>query len=162
VLLLAACTAQSPALTPVHRTAIVDSVQVVLTAWRDAFNAKDFARAATFYSNDPAFRWFENGELKFRTALELGDTMKTEAPRFRALTLSLIEPEITPMAPGIAEVTTTFAEKITDSAGQMTGVAGAISMTVVHGDSGWRFVVGHVSLVVPASDSGKKAKGRRT
>jgi ketosteroid isomerase-like protein len=164
VLLLgtAACATPAPTFTATHRTAIIDSVQVMLTSWRDAFNAKDFARAASFYSNDPAFRWLENGEMKFRTAKELGDTMKAEAPRFQSLTMSLIEPEITPVAPGVAEVTSNFTQKVTDGAGQTFGLAGAMSMTVVHGDSGWKFLVGHLSVVAPVVDTGKKSKGRRT
>ena len=157
-----ACAAPRPTLTVEHRRAIVDSVQTMLTTWRDAFNAKDFERAATFYSNDRDFRWFENGELKFRSGAEIGDTMKAEAPGFQALAISLIEPQITPLAPGVAVVTTNFAEKITDTAGQTVGFAGAISMTVVHADSGWKFLVGHVSLVMPLLDSARKGKGRRT
>jgi ketosteroid isomerase-like protein len=157
----AACQAVSRPLTAAHRAAIVDSVQTMLTAWRDAFNGNDFARAAAFYSNDPAFRWFENGELKFRSGSEIGDSMKAEAPGFRSLALSLIEPQITPLAPGVAVVTTNFAQKITDTTGQVIGLAGAITTTVVHGDGGWKFLVGHVSLVTPSSDTARKAKGRR-
>jgi ketosteroid isomerase-like protein len=158
----AACAPAAPSFTAARRAAIVDSVQVMLTSWRDAFNARDFARAASFYSNDPGFRWFENGELKFRTARELGDTMKAEAPRFQSLAMSLIEPEITPVAPGVAEVTSDFAEKVTDMSGQSFGLAGAMSMTVVHGDSGWKFLVGHLSVAAPVVDTARKAKGRRS
>lgn len=158
----AACAPVPPSFSAAHRSAIVDSVQVMLTSWRDAFNARDFARASSFYSGDPAFRWFENGELKFRSAKELGDSMKAEGPHFQALAMSLIEPEITPVAPGVAEVTSSFAEKITDMAGQSFGLAGAMSMTVVHGDSGWQFLVGHLSVAAPVVDTARKAKGRRT
>lgn len=159
---LCGCRDAPPKLTAEHRGAIVDSVQTTLTAWRDAFNRMDFAGVASFYSSDPAFRWFENGELKFRSSREIGDSMKAESPGFRSLTLSLIEPEITALAPGVAEVTTNFAQKITDTTGQMIGLAGAITMTVVHGDSGWKFLVGHVSLVAPSLDTAGKAKGRRS
>lgn len=159
---LCGCSAPSTRLTAEHRSAIVDSVQTMVTAWRDAFNAMDFARVASFYSSDPEFRWFENGELKFRSGREIGDSMKAEGPGFRALTLSLVEPEITALAPGVAEVTTNFAQKITDTTGQTVGLAGAITMTAVHDDGGWRFLVGHVSLVTPLADTAGKAKGRRT
>ncbi len=158
----AACAPAGPSFTAAHRAAIVDSVQVMLTSWRDAFNGRDFARAASFYSDDPGFRWFENGELKFRTAKELGDTMKAEAPHFQSLAMSLIEPEITPVAPGVAEVTSNFTEKITDVTGQSFGLAGAMSMTVIHGASGWQFLVGHLSVVAPVVDTARKAKGRRS
>lgn len=160
--LVAACSSPGPALTAAHRAAIVDSVRGMLTAWQEAFNARDFARAAAYYSNDPEFRWFENGELKFRSGREIGDTMRANAPGFRSLALSLITPEITPLAPGVALVTTNFAEKITDTTGQMTGFAGAISMTLVHADSGWKFLSGHSSLVAPLPDTASKANRRRT
>ena len=162
VLVVPACAPPGPALTAAHRAAIVDSVQTILVAWRDAFNAREFARVATFYSNDPAFRWFENGELKFRSGRELGDTMQVEAPRFRALALTLMEPQVTALAPGVAVATTAFTEKITDSTGEVTGVAGAVSMTVVHGDSGWKFLVGHTSLVLPPVDTSSRRGPRRT
>jgi ketosteroid isomerase-like protein len=161
VAVIGGCRSPGTPLTLEHRRAIVDSVQTMLTEWRDAFNAKDFTRAATFYSNDPDFRWFENGELKFRSGKEIGDTMNAEAPGFRSLAVSLVEPQITPLAPGVAVITTNFAEKVTDTTGEMTGFAGAISMTVVHGDAGWRFLVGHVSLVLPQADSSAKGRGRK-
>jgi ketosteroid isomerase-like protein len=162
LMLLCGCGTVPATLTVEHRAAIVDSVQTMLTAWRDAFNALDFARVATFYSSNADFRWFENGELKFRSGREIGDSMKAEGHGFRALTLSLIEPEITAVAPGVAEVTTNFAQKVTDTTGQVLGLAGAITMTVIHGDSGWKFLVGHVSLVTPSLDTAGKAKGRRS
>ena len=157
-----ACATSSPSLTAAHRAAIVDSVQVMLTSWRDAVNAKNMTRAAAFYSSDPDFRWFEDGELKYRSAKEIGDTMKAMAPAIRSFAISLIEPQITALAPGVAVVTTTFAQKLTDTTGQTIGFVGAVSMTVVHGDSGWKFLVGHTSSVAPPPDTARKGKGRRT
>ena len=148
-------------LTAGHRAAIVDSVQASLTAWRDAFNARDFRRAAAFYSNDPEFRWFEDGELKYRSGKEIGDTMQAEAPAFRAFSVSLIEPEVTALAPGVAVVTMNFAQKITDTTGQMIGIVGAVSATMIHADSGWRFLVGHTSLLPPPPDTARTGGRRR-
>ncbi len=156
LLLLVGCStlpSNSTVLAPAHRAAIVDSVASMVNAWRDAFNARDFARAASYYSSDTAFRWFENGELKFRTARELRDTMLAEAPRLRAMNVTLVGLEITAVAPGVAEVSTGFAEKVTDEKGDIAGYAGSITMTAVHGDSGWKFLVGHSSLVAPLVDS---------
>lgn len=146
---LMGCAAPTPRFTAEHRRSIVDSVQAMLTGWRDAVNAKDMAKAAAFYSSDPDFRWFEDGELKYRSGREIGDTMKAMAPGFRSLAVTLIAPEITALAPGVAVVTTDFTQKMTDTSGRTVGFAGAISMTVVHGDSGWQFLVGHTSSVLP-------------
>jgi ketosteroid isomerase-like protein len=161
-MLAATCAPPAPTLTTTHRAAIVDSVQATLTAWRDAFNAKDFGRAATFYSNDPDFRWFEDGELKYRSGKEIGDTMKAEAPGFRALSVSLIEPQVTALAPGVAAVTMNFAQTITDTTGNTIGIVGAVSATMVHADSGWQFLVGHASLFAPPPGTAKPGKGPRT
>lgn len=147
------CAAPETTLSPAHRAAIVDSVQTMLTTWRDAFNTMDFERAASFYSSDPEFRWFEGGELKYRSATEMYKVMEGERAMFRALSLSLIEPRVTALAPGVAVVTMNFAQKMTDSAGAVTGVAGAVSATVVHADSGWRFLTGHAGLLEPPADS---------
>lgn len=159
---LCACPAPSTSLTVEHRAAIVDSVQTMLTGWRDALNARDFPRAANFYSSDPAFRWFEDGELKYRSRKEIGDAMIAMAPGFRAFTVTLIEPDITALAPGVAVVTTNFAQKMTDTSGQTAGFAGALSFTVVHADSGWKFLVGHTSSVVLHADTLAKFKGRKS
>ena len=80
-IVVTACTPAPASLTPEHRAAIVDSVQATLVSWRDAFNALDFTRAAAFYSSDPEFRWFEDGELKYHSAKEMGDAMQAERPR---------------------------------------------------------------------------------
>lgn len=161
LLLLGACGGPAP-FAAAHRAALVDSVSTMLGQWRDAFNAKDFRRVASFYSSDSAFRWFENGAMKFRTAGELRDTMLAEGPRMQALSMTLVGPEITALAPGVAGVTSSFTERITDSAGESFGLAGAMTMTVVHGDSGWRFLVGHLSVIPPASPAPPLAKAHRT
>jgi ketosteroid isomerase-like protein len=151
----------APQFTAAHRAAERDSVAQMLDAWRGALAARDFGRAATFYSSDSAFRWFQDGELKYRSARELGDTMLAMAPTVRDFGISLIEPEITPLAPGVAIITTNFAEKITDTTGETIGLAGALSMTAIHSDSGWRFLIGHTSSVI-VPDSGAPRKSPRS
>jgi ketosteroid isomerase-like protein len=159
---LLGCRPASTQFTAGHRRAIEDSVQTMLTAWRDALSARDFPRAAGFYSTDPAFRWFEDGELKYRSRKEIGDAMIAMAPGFRAFSVTFIEPEITALAPGVAVVTTNFAQKMTDTSGQTAGFAGALSFTVVHADSGWKFLVGHTSAVLLHTDTLAKFKGRKS
>lgn len=156
-LLAMACQRHPTSLSTDQRRLIVDSVQTMLTAWRDAFNARDFARAASFYSNDPDFRWYENGELKFRSGAELADTMQAEGPGFRTLAMSLINTQITPLAAGSAAVSTEFDEKIVDTTGTTLGFVGAVTMTVVHGDSGWKFLVGHTSIVLPQAGAAARS-----
>ena len=79
-------------------------------------------------------------------------------------TVTSSEPAVllTSSAPGVAVITTNFAEKVTDTTGTTVGFAGAISATMVHSDSGWRFLVGHTSSVVPPVDTTPKPLNHRT
>jgi hypothetical protein len=153
LLLLAACgrPVSSGAFTPEHQAAIVDSVTTMLTAWRTAIGSRDANRFQAFYANDPRFRWIEDGVVRYTTPAQIGDAYRATMPGVRALELTLDNPAITPIAPGAALVTTGFAQKFTDTTGAMTGFAGMISMTVIHGDSGWQFLAGHTSSVMPRS-----------
>ena len=158
---LVACAAPAPAFSPAHRTAIIDSVHTLLVAWRDALNARDFARAGGYYSNDSAFRWYEDGKLAYTSAQAIRDTKKAMAPGLRGIDVTLIDPKITALGPGAAIVTVEFTEKITDTTGRLVGFAGALSLTVVHADSGWQFLVGHNSSLPPPADPTKKVRAAR-
>ncbi len=155
-LALTACAPQanSAVLTAAHRTAIIDSIRPVIAAWTDSMNHRDASGAARYYAADPAFRWIENGEVRYTSPAEVVTAMNGVFPSLRSFDLHLVEPTITPLAPGAASVTASFTQTMTDTAGHVTGIAGAVSFTMVHGDSGWRILVGHASaLSVPQSGS---------
>ena len=158
--MVAACGTPSPTMTPAHRAAIVDSVHTMIVAWRDALNARDFARAGVYYSSDSAFRWYEDGKLTYTSAQAIRDTMKAMAPGLNEFDVTLIDPKITALGPGAAIVTAEFTEKITDTTKRMVGFAGALSLVVVHADSGWRFLIGHNSSLPPPVDTARKAPAR--
>jgi hypothetical protein len=141
------------ALTAEHRVAIVDSVTTMLSAWRAAVNSRDAGKMAAFYANDPAFRWIEDGTIRYTSPQQLTDAYRGQLPSLRAMELTLDDPAVTPLAPGSALVTTAFAQKVTDTLGAVSGYAGMLSMTVVHGDSGWQFLAGHTSSVMPRASA---------
>ncbi len=149
LLLTAACAAPTAKLTIEHRRAMIDSVQTALDNWRGAINGKRFAQAATFYSSSPDFRWYEDGQLKYRSAREVGDSMQAMTGVLQSMSFTLIEPDITPLAPGVATISTAFVQKLTDTAGSTMGYAGAITATMIDSDSGWKFLVGHTSAIPP-------------
>lgn len=132
-----------------HRVALVDSVTAALGSYRAAFVARDFDRAVAFYADDPQFRWFENGELRYGSKAAVADALRAVGANLRSLELSYFETTVTPLAPGVAAVSTRFAEKVADTTGALHGYAGVFTATMVHADSGWRFLVGHTSIVVP-------------
>lgn len=129
---------------------MVDSVQAALTAWTGAINHRDFAAASRFYTTDSSFRWIEDGQLRYRKATEIRSAMESMTPLYRDIALALTDVRITPLSPGVAAVTTEFTQKMTDTLGAVDGYAGAISMTMIDGPGGWRFLVGHTSSMVPA------------
>ena len=150
--LLAGCRAAAPSGQPFsveHRAALSDSVTAALEAYRATFVARDFDRTVAFYADDPQFRWYENGELRYGSKAAVAEALRAVGAKLRALELSYFETTVTPLAPGVAAVSTRFAEKVTDSTGVLHGYAGVFSATMVHADSGWRFLVGHTSIVVP-------------
>ncbi|MEO5799181.1 MAG: nuclear transport factor 2 family protein [Gemmatimonadales bacterium] len=146
----------SAVLTPAHSAAITDSVNATLEQFRAAFAARDIDATMRFYADDPRFRWVEDGELRYASKAEVATALRTFVPSLKAIELSYYDPVVTPLAPGVAVVATRFAQKITDSSGVMRGFAGAMSMTLIHGDSGWRFLVGHTSSLVPRPATGTK------
>ena len=128
----------------------------VLEEFRVAFAARDFDRVLQFYAEDPRFRWIEDGEVRYTSKAQLAKVLVGFGASVRSLELSFFDPVITPLAPGVAAVTTRFAQKLTDSSGAMQGFSGAMSMSVVHADSGWRFLVGQTSLLVPRPDAARR------
>jgi len=145
-----------------HRSAIVDSVRSVVAAWTGAMNHRDANAAARYYADDPEFRWIENGEIRYTSPAEVAAAMNDVFPSLRSFDLHLVEPTITPLAPGAASVTASFTQAMTDTTGHVVGIAGAVSFTMVHADSGWRILVGHASVlsVPPAGSSGPPAVRR--
>ncbi|HEY4320474.1 MAG TPA: nuclear transport factor 2 family protein [Gemmatimonadales bacterium] len=151
-LAMAACSpgAGPDSLSSSGRASIVDSVQATLTAWTGAINRRDFGAASRFYTTDSSFRWIEDGQVRYRKAAEIRSAMESMAPLYREIAFNLTDVRVTPLSPGVATVTTEFTQKMTDTLGAVDGYAGAISMTMVDGPDGWRFLVGHTSSMVPA------------
>ena len=151
LLLLLGCSRPVPSepLTPEHRAAMVDSVTSMLAAWQAAVDSRDANRVAAFYATEPDFRWIEDGAVRYASAEQVVEAYRSMMPSVRAIELTLDDPQVTPLAAGVALVTTVFTQKVTDTLGEVTGYAGALTMTAIHADSGWRFLAGHTSAAIP-------------
>lgn len=136
-------------LTSAHADAISDSVATVLASWRSAINALDVDRAAAFYLADATFRWIEDGVVRYRSRVEVAAAIRELVGSVRGTELLLDGTVITPLAPGVAAVTTGFAQKVVDRDGRVGGFAGAISAVLVHREEGWMFQFGHTSSGAP-------------
>ncbi len=153
-LLLAACGAgvrPSSTLSAADGAAISDSVSRLVAAWREAVVARDTVALATFYSTDAAFRWIEDGEVRYRSATELAEAWRGTVQGVAAMDLLLDQLVITPVGPGAAVVTTAFTQKVTDTAGRSGGFTGATSLVAVSTPDGWRFLTGHTSATANPS-----------
>ena len=155
LLLFLGCARPAPtaSLTPDHRAAMVDSVTAMLAAWREAVGTRSADRVAEFYADDADFRWIEDGTVRYTSRQQIAEAFRRLVPSLRVMELTLDNPQVTPLAAGVALVTTGFAQKITDTAGTTTGFAGALTLTVIHTDAGWRFLAGHTSSVIPQGTS---------
>jgi ketosteroid isomerase-like protein len=152
-----ACTPAPPQpadtrLTPAHAEAMTDSINTVLASWRAAINALDVEGAAAFYLADSTFRWIEDGVVRYRSRAEVADAIRELAGSVRRTELLMDGTIITPLAPGVAAVTTGFAQKVEDHEGRVGGFAGAISMVLVHREEGWQFQLGHTSSGAPTGE----------
>ncbi len=157
LLLPAACAApderadEAEPLAAAHARAIVDSVETTLAGYRGAVNALDADAVAAYYLADSTFRWIEDGEIRYRRPSEVAAAIRTFAGSVQRTELLLDGLAITPVAPGVAIVSTGFAQKIEDLEGNVGGFTGAITAVLVHRGDRWLFQVGHTSSA-PAAD----------
>lgn len=126
-------------------TAITDSVTSLLEAWRTSVQSLDTASLANFYLNDTTFRWIEDGRIRFTSPTELLSAWGSTAAGVREMNLILDQTQVTPLAQGVALVTTSFVQRVTDTAGRQGGFAGATTLVAVDTPEGWRFLLGHTS-----------------
>lgn len=125
--------------------AISDSVAALVSAWQQAVEALDTTDLARFYLADTTFRWIEDGQILYATPSQLLQAWRSTVPAVKEMALILDQTRITPLAPGVALVTTSFIQRVTDTASRQGGFAGATSLIVVDTPNGWRFLTGHTS-----------------
>ncbi len=142
--LMAGCTRAPQQLSDAHAAAIRDSVQAMLQVYRDQVAAKEWDSVASLYADDPHFRWVEDGVVRYRSAAEIRQALAALPPSMRVET-TYDETEIVPLAPGVASVLTRFETRFVDSTGAGFGFGGAITITLMHREGGWRFLSGHSS-----------------
>lgn len=145
LLLLAACAAPRDGLDPAHADAIVDSVRTTLVGYRAAVDALDADAVAAHYLADSTFRWIEDGEIRYRDPAEVAAAIRSFASAVRRTELLLDGTVITPVAPGVAAISTGFAQKVEALDGTVGGFAGAITAVLVHRGDRWLFQLGHTS-----------------
>ncbi len=132
-------------LTTEHATAIADSAREALAEYGELISAGRWDSAVSYYADDPRFQWWEDGRLAYGSVEEIGSAIETLQASFKSSELNLSDTRIVPLAPGVAAVSTLYQQTLTDTAGRSFNFGGAITLTTVHTESGWKFLIGHAS-----------------
>jgi len=97
------------------------------------------------YANDSRFHVVEDGAVRYSdvdsvyVALDMLQTM------FTRVRLMYNDLRVVPLAPGVANATIMYDQAFDDSTGTVFTLEGALTLTLVHLDSGWKVLVGHTS-----------------
>jgi hypothetical protein len=142
-----ACAHTPRTLSNAHAAAIRDSVHQVLDLFRRYSATRQWDSLANLYAPDARFRWVENGVVQYRSAADIRRALAGLPPATRIESIYQ-DPEIIAIAPGVASLVTRFQTRIGDSASAFS-FGGAITMTLVNTDAGWRILNGHTSSPIP-------------
>ena len=132
---------------PERRRAVSDSVQAFLEGYRAAMLDGRWEEVADAYSSDARLRLLEDGRVAYRGRAEVTEALATLGDQFPEVEVAFGELEILPLAPGLAEVLTTYEQSFRNSEGVGFELKGALSFTLIHESVGWRILVGHTSTL---------------
>lgn len=139
---------QSSATTEVsepHASAMRDSVLAFLSTWSVEEDQESWGVLVERYADDPDFVWVEDGRVAYSSVDEISDAARGLKVSYTSEATDFIEPSVTPLAPGIANVTARFETTLGREAGADVRYGGAMSMTVVNTEDGWKVLQGHTS-----------------
>jgi hypothetical protein len=106
---------RGPSLAASHAAAIVDSVQSFMAGFQRHYAAARWDSVAALYSGDARFRWVESGVVVARSAREIGQYLDQMPPGMKLAT-TYSEMEIFALAPGMAQIVTSFKSVMGDPA----------------------------------------------
>ena len=139
------CAQDRGRLAEAHVVAIRDSVSATLDAFRRYSAAGQWDSVLRIYADDSSFRWLEGGAVVAHNAAQIRQYF-SKLPAGMRIETSYQDTEILPIVPGVASVVTKFQTHMSDStAGPGFTFGGALTMTFVHRDDGWRILNGHAS-----------------
>lgn len=144
------CQADAVPLSEARAASIRDSVATAMDTFRETGSGPDPSAVGGFYSESPSFRFYENGELRYRSAGDVRAALAGFAPGMRIST-EYSETDIEPLAPGLAMVRSLFRStvEVEGEDGFEFQYGGAVTMLWTHEAGGWRILSGHSSAPVP-------------
>lgn len=141
------CGPASESLTPARRDAIRDSVETFLDLWEARAEALDVEGMAALYSGDEAFRWIEDGSVRYRSREDVRESLRGLEGQLTGLDFRWEGLRIDPVGPGAAVVTGSFIQALQLGERGSFEFRGVVSALVRHEAEGWRFLVGHASTL---------------
>ena len=135
-------------LSEAHAAAIRDSVSSALQAFRELGSGPDPTAAAGFYSESPAFRFYENGMLRYGSAADVRAALEGVGAGMR-ITTEYSDTDVAALAPGLALVRSLFESRLQGESGFALTYGGAMTTVWVHEADGWRILSGHTSAPLP-------------
>ena len=145
-------------LSEAHAAAIRDSLSSALDAFRELGSGPDPTAAAGFYSESPAFRFYENGALRYESAAEVRAALEAVGAGMR-ITTEYTNTDIEALAPGLALVRSLFESTLRGVGGLAVTYGGAMTTVWVHEADGWRILSGHTSAPVPRGGAASPGDG---
>ncbi len=134
--------------------AVRRGVQATMDAYRELAGAGKWDELMRLYADDPRFRWVSRGTVEARSVEQIRKALTGLPPGTRAEN-TFQDLEITPLAPGVAAVTTLFRTRVIEPNGHELGFGGAMTMTLVERPEGWRILYGHSSSPPPRGPAGR-------
>lgn len=146
---LAACRSGAPTeMTDTRRLAIADSVRRAFGDFTAALGSGNVDRAIQFYSDDPGFRWVEDGTVRYTSRRDIAQALE-QVRGYASLTFRFDEPSIDVLAPNVAILTTATETTLSDTTGKALSFTAALTVTMVRDSAGWRARSGHSSSSRP-------------
>ncbi|HXO39848.1 MAG TPA: nuclear transport factor 2 family protein [Thermoanaerobaculia bacterium] len=136
--------------------AIRRGVQATLDAYREHAAAGRWEELMRLYADEPRFRWVASGIVEARSVDQIRKYFAALPPGTRVEN-TYQDTEITPLAPGVAMVTTLFQTRLVDpQGGGGFAFGGALTMTLIERPDGWKILNGHSSSPVRRERNGAR------
>jgi len=124
---------------------IKSSVEDLLSNYQAYVSSGNIDNIMSLYSEDSRFHWVEDGQITYRSAMEVKNGFQVLLKDFPNSKLELRNITVTPLPPDYATITVFFKQSLADSTGNGFSFSGAMTITAVKEQSGWKFLMGHAS-----------------
>lgn len=131
-------------MTQEQAAAVRSGVQAALDSYRELAAAGRWEEMLRLNADDARFRWVANGVVEARSVEEIRKNFLA-LPAGTRVETSYKDTEITPLAPGVAQVLTQFQTRLVDPKGGGFSFGGILSMILVDRGDGWKILSGHSS-----------------